>query len=421
MKHNSEQVSLFSDQFMPHGHCYFWEPTILWTNVGSDAIIALAYFSIPITLVFFLLKKQELMKANMRYAWVVVLFATFIMACGVTHLFNIWTVWTPSYALHGFVKLLTAVVSLATAVAIIPLVPKLLTLKSAEELEKINADLIEEIQRRERAETENIELADALEKLENAQSLLVRQEKLASLGEMVSGLAHEVNTPIGIALSASSTLNDTTDQLMKEFEAGTIRKSSLLDGLTKARQASTLALNNANRAAEIIAAFKTVSVDQASSAMRSIELGEYIDEVLLNLHPKLKQTKLDVSVKRDAPIQMHTTPGVISQVFTNLIENSILHGYDEPKEGQICISLEEKDSSIEIVYSDDGKGIPADEQERVFEQFFTTRREKGGSGIGLYLVRDLIESALGGSVELSNNNPNGVRFKISMPKSNLVA
>ena len=280
------------------------------------------------------------------------------------------------------------------------------------ELQKARDNLADQVKESQRA---NQELSRAMDQLRQTQNQLVQTEKMASLGGLVAGVAHEINTPVGVGVTAASGLKAKTEELVTEYREGKIRRSSL-DEYTEYAVASTnMILRNLERAADLIRSFKQVAVDQSSSEKRRFALREYIDEVLLSLRPQIKKTKHVVIVECPDALVMNSFPGALSQVLTNLIMNSLIHAFNDDDTGQLKVDVAQDGDRVEIIYSDNGKGIPPEHHEKVFDPFFTTRRGSGGSGLGMHIVFNLVTTRLGGSIELLPGEEQGARFRIRIP------
>ncbi len=266
-------------------------------------------------------------------------------------------------------------------------------------------------------EKSNEILNQTLVRLKKTQEQLVNQEKMASLGGLVAGVAHEINTPIGVGVTASSTLHSATEEALVQYESGKLTDSGLRRYMSTAIQSATIILTNLNRAANLIHSFKQVAVDQTSSETRKFRLLEYIDEILLSLRPRIKKTHIDVVVDVDPAIEIHSYPGAISQVLTNLVMNSLIHAFPEEQEGEIRISAEcDSKGIITLNYSDDGVGMPEQSLQKIFDPFFTTRRGSGGSGLGMHIVYNLVSQQLRGTIEVRSELGKGVQVILTFPK-----
>jgi two-component system NtrC family sensor kinase len=283
--------------------------------------------------------------------------------------------------------------------------------KVSDRLQNQLANLNQELAKR-RAEAE-----EALAQLTETQETLVQAEKLASLGALVGGVAHEINTPVGIALSCASHLADSTKRLAALFEADDIGIDDFQSYLATAADTTRLIQANCERAAALIGSFKQVAVDRTSSERRSFELAGYIAETLSSLSPKLRQNGHKVMIDCPVGIEMDGYPGALSQVLTNLVLNSATHGYDPGQPGTLRIAVEQSTpDQIRLVYSDDGKGIPEEYRNRVFDPFFTTRRGQGGTGLGLHILYNLVTGPMQGSVALEAEPGRGTRFVLTFPR-----
>ena len=262
------------------------------------------------------------------------------------------------------------------------------------------------------------ELLNSLHHLEMTRQELVQSEKLASLGGLVAGVAHEINTPVGIMVSAASFLRDKTVALREALGQGVVPKASLETYLNHAEESTRLLLSNASRTAALVQSFKQLAVDRTSDERRRFNLHDYIEETLLSLRPKLKPTKHRVSMDCPTDIELDSYPGPLAQVLINLVINSLQHAYAEDESGAIKISVRPiGDDWIELRYSDDGKGIPEAVQDKVFEPFFTTRRHHGGSGLGLHLAYNIVTGKLDGTINVSSIPGQGTIFLLRLPRN----
>lgn len=276
------------------------------------------------------------------------------------------------------------------------------------------------IARRTQAEETAREAAEktalAYEDLKQAQESLVQSEKLAGLGSMVAGVAHEINTPVGIIMTSASVLNQATLQTSQAMAEGAVRKSDVSAYLETAGESARLILANAERAAHLIQSFKQVAVDQTSEQRRSFDLQKYLEELTTSLHPALKKGHVSVDVVCPAGLQMDSYPGLLAQVLTNLTMNSITHAFEPQQNGKIALNVSSTGENIKIVFCDDGHGIPAEHLPRIFDPFFTTRRGQGGTGLGLHIVFNIVTKQLGGAISVSNVEPRGACFELLIPR-----
>ncbi len=259
------------------------------------------------------------------------------------------------------------------------------------------------------------ELTQTLNTLKTTQAELIQAEKMAALGQLVAGVAHEINTPVGNALLAASVLNNETDSLTQVYDQGALKRSTLTSYLQTAQDSSDLILQNLQGAAALIQNFKQVAVDQTSHEQREFEIIPYIESVLTNLEPKLKQTCHTVAVTGDAALKTISYPGALSQIVTNLVMNSLLHAYEPGQAGYLRFEVTQHRDRIIIEYSDDGCGIPTEYQQKIFEPFFTTGRDQGGSGLGLHIVHNLVTQTLEGILRCESEVALGTRFILDLP------
>ncbi len=269
-------------------------------------------------------------------------------------------------------------------------------------------------------EHQNAALAQALNQLKQAQSELVRQEKLASLGQMVAGVAHEINTPLGICVTATSHLVQELKLTREELEAGQMTEESLEGFFDVVDQSLRIMTTNTQRAAALVRSFKQVAVDQSSGDIRSFNLAGYVNEVLLSLQPKLKgrPVKVEVSCPRD--LVLESFPGAVSQILTNMVMNSLVHGFersgDQERPGRIWIRAAPEGDSVAFEYGDDGAGMDADTLAKLFDPFFTTKRGNGGSGLGGHILYNLVTGALGGTVRVESSPGQGLQYYLRFPQ-----
>ncbi len=289
-------------------------------------------------------------------------------------------------------------------------------LRAEEECCMLNADLEQRVaDRTAELARANGELQAALENLRQAQSQLVLSEKLAALGGLVAGVAHEINTPVGVAISATSTMSEKNRHMADIYGRGEMKRSDLSEYLEATREGLEMSLLNLSRASDLIRSFKMVAADQISEERRSFNLREYVTQVLLSLRPKLKKTRHKVEVDCDEDLSVESYPGAFSQILTNFIVNTLTHAYDEGEEGVIRIGISRDDGTLSLVYSDDGRGMSPEVQERVFEPFYTTARSKGSTGLGLHIVFNIVTRTLGGTITCCSAPGHGTTFQVRVP------
>lgn len=253
--------------------------------------------------------------------------------------------------------------------------------------------------------------------LRQAMRQLVQSEKLAALGHLVAGVAHELNTPLGNARVVAGALAEQVEEFAHACESGPLRRSQLAAFVGRCREAARLLDRNTARAAELISQFKQVAIDQTSIRRRVFDLRQTVEELVASLRPQFKGRQHRVELDIPAALQLDSYPGPLEQVLTNLVSNSLLHGFDGVERGLIRLTAGEiDDRHIRLCYSDDGNGIADSVRDRIFDPFFTTRLGSGGSGLGLYISHNLVSSVLGGTLAVDGQPGQGVRFDIVLPK-----
>lgn len=260
------------------------------------------------------------------------------------------------------------------------------------------------------------QLMQALDELHDAQDKLVEAEKMAALGNLVAGVAHEVNTPLGVALTATTMLNDGRQQLVSTIEQGQLSKSQLDRFLTKAAESLQLTERNLERVARLISNFKQVAVDQMVTERREINLEEYLEEVMSTLSIELRRVGVTYSIESDPDITMLTTPGAMAQIFTNLTTNAIRHAFHDQGGALTIRAKKAPGDNIHIEFCDDGVGMSEDVLGKLFDPFFTTRRNDGGTGLGMSIVYNLVRQKLHGDIHVTSKPEKGTCFTLEMPR-----
>lgn len=260
------------------------------------------------------------------------------------------------------------------------------------------------------------ELQETIDNLNQAQDRLLQSEKMAALGGLVAGITHEVNTPVGISVTAISFLEERLTRLNTAYASKTLTPKMLEEFLDEAQQSTKLLQSNLGRASELIASFKQIAVDQASEAIRTINLCDYLHEIIRSLQPHFKKTQHQIEVNCADNIVLDCPAGAISQIFTNLLMNSLIHGFEFMQQGQIRITVLEDADNIDIRYMDNGKGLTEEQLGKLFHPFFTTKRDQGGSGLGAHITYNLVRQTLGGSIEVSSKPNEGLHYHICFPK-----
>jgi PAS domain S-box-containing protein len=289
--------------------------------------------------------------------------------------------------------------------------------QAADTVRQLNETLERRVLERTRQlEASNQELTQALKQLTSAQKQLVESEKMASLGGLVAGVAHEINTPVGIGVTAASHLEDKTRGILEEYKAGGLKRASLEAFLDVCDESSRMILSNLRRAADLIRSFKQVAVDRSTEERRVFALRAYLEEVLLSLRPHLKKTEHRVELSCDPELTMDSYPGAISQIVANLVTNSLLHAFPPGVAGRIAIAASLEDGMVRFVYSDNGKGMTEDALGKIFEPFYTTLRGKGGTGLGLHILYNLVTQKLHGTVHCASAPGQGLTFTLALPQ-----
>jgi PAS domain S-box-containing protein len=301
------------------------------------------------------------------------------------------------------------------------LVNKLPILDADGEIENIVTVALD-IGERKRVEFEMRKAKDAAEaalrNLRETQNSLIEAEKLAALGRLVAGVAHEVNNPVGISLTVASALERKTAMFTAEVARGELRRSSLNDYLETSRDASSQLVANLNRAAELIQSFKQVAADRNYSDQRSFDLGDLTEQVVMSLRPGLRKHNLTLNVDCQPNLMMNSYPGPYGQVLTNLFLNSVAHAFPDGKPGTVDIQVRESGKdNVEILFSDNGCGMSLDVRRRAFDPFFTTRRDQGGTGLGLHIVYSIVTNRLGGRLDLDSEPGGGTRIQMVLPRT----
>ncbi|WP_404397301.1 ATP-binding protein [Idiomarina loihiensis] len=259
----------------------------------------------------------------------------------------------------------------------------------------------------------NQRLESSLNNLRETQQQLIESEKMASLGGLVAGITHDVNTPIGISVTASSYLREKLDTLDQSLLNKELTQTQLKKFIEEGRESLNLLDSNLHRASDLISSFKQVAVDQASDAIRDINLKSYIEDLVQSLQPHLKKTNHQVRLECADDIFIRCPAGALSQIFTNLILNSLRHAFDGIDEGLMVISIRLEGETLQVHYSDNGNGLSETQLKRLFDPFFTTKRDQGGSGLGTHIVRNLVTQTLSGEISAESEPGKGLSYFFS--------
>jgi len=265
----------------------------------------------------------------------------------------------------------------------------------------------------------NNNLLKSIKKTHQAQDQLIQSEKMASLAGLVAGVAHEINTPVGVGVTAISHLSETVNNFKDRYNKGDLTKTELESFMDTASEATHLVLANLKRSADLIRSFKQIAVDQSSEEMRIIRLKQYIEETLISLKPKLNGTTHSIVQNCTCEQEIYCYPGALSQIITNLVMNSIIHGFEGRKNGKIILDVTVQNGHIFFNYSDNGNGISKENINKIFEPFYTTKRGQGGSGLGMSIVYNLVTQKLGGTIECCSEPNVSTTFMMHIPPIDL--
>jgi signal transduction histidine kinase len=290
--------------------------------------------------------------------------------------------------------------------------------KAAEqEIMRLNQDLEEKVAKRTHAlQLTNKELIDTLEQLHLYQGQVLEREKLLRLGDMVAEISHELNSPLGLGITTATTIQQSLHELKQSMQQSELSQRQLTEFLEQLDEACRILTRNLQRAGELIESFKHVAVDQCSEQDRTFNLKSFLNEVLLTLKPHLKKTRHQVHLFCPDNIVINSKPGALSQIIINLIQNSLQHGFQHIEQGNITISAAINSlQQLELVYQDDGCGMSDEIKKQVFAIYFTTAKDRGGSGMGMYLVQNIVYQLLGGELYLETSFNHGITLTIKIP------
>jgi len=294
--------------------------------------------------------------------------------------------------------------------------------KARDEAEEAKQRLIDVNQELEsRVEQRTAQLKAEIEERRAAQLSMMQAEKMAALGGLIAGVAHEVNTPVGVGVTAASHLHDSVRAFDEIYREGKMRRADLEELLQTARQSASILEINLSRASELIKSFKQVAVDQTGGEIRDVDLGTYLKEILTSLRPLFKNRAVEVVADIPDSFPVTLQAGAVAQIMTNLVTNALLHAFDEADKGEIRVIATRNDDMINLRFSDDGRGMTPEVTARVFDPFFTTRRGKGGSGLGLHIVYNLVTQVLQGEIRCESKVDHGTDFFLRFPEKSRVS
>jgi len=262
----------------------------------------------------------------------------------------------------------------------------------------------------------NKKLQTSVSDLSKTKKDLIEAEKMANLGQLVSSVTHEINSPLGISITTSSHLNHLSEELIKLYEKEEMSQDEFEHFLKKVQDLSSMLMINLNNTKNLVNSFKNIAVDQAIEDIRVFNVKKYFEEILLALKGITKKTNIKIYFTCDDSVFIKSYPGYFSQILTNFINNSVLHGFDKDEEGEIYIDIFNANKNIRLIYYDTGKGIKEENKDKIFEQYFTTRKGAGGTGLGLHIIKKIVNDKLDGSIRL-NHKEKGVEFLIIVPKN----
>lgn len=265
----------------------------------------------------------------------------------------------------------------------------------------------------------NAELQLTIDNLRATQEKLVATEKMAALGALVAGISHEINTPVGISLTGVSHFKEITEDIIDSFDKKKLSQTSLQAYFSKCEQVCQLTTVNLKKAATLISGFKQIAVDQTSEEQRKFNIKTYIDEILSSIHSVTKKAQIEIAVSCPDNIVVQSYPGAFSQILTNLIINSCIHGFKDESSGKIQIIIHLVEEHLSIQYSDNGVGISEQHLPKIFDPFFTTNRDNGGSGLGLNIIYNLVTNTFNGQIICQSTVSQGTDFNITLAMSSL--
>ena len=285
--------------------------------------------------------------------------------------------------------------------------------ESITDLNEQHAQLENEIEVRHQSE---LALAKSLTELKNTQSQLIESEKMAALGRLVAGVAHEINTPIGLSLTGISHFQITVKEVARLFDEGELEEDDFTRFINESQELSSTINNSLQRAADLIRSFKLVAVDQSAEEIRQFDIIQYLNETMISLRNKLKQSKVAFEINaKTAPLIINNYPGSWAQIFTNLIQNTLIHAYAPQSEGKVELNFYTEEDRLIFEFIDDGKGMTQETINKIFEPFYTTNRANGGSGLGMNVVFNIVRQKMHGTISVESDLDKGTKFVINVP------
>ena len=263
-------------------------------------------------------------------------------------------------------------------------------------------------------------LEKAIKDLHKAEEVLVNAEKMASLGRVIANISHDIKTPVGVIYTAVTHMEKQIKDIGSLYEKGELTETKFRECLEEAEELLDIIEKNAYRVSELLNSFKKVSAHGVSNVKMRIDLCAYIKDTIKSLEPMVKKEGHSIELECESGIEITTVPGAISQILTNLIENSLKHGFKDRRNGKIKITVKDEGNEVAIIYADNGAGMPEDVRKKIFEPFFTTDLSGGSTGIGMSIVYNLVKNVLNGEIELESQPQKGVKFTIRIPKFSLL-
>lgn len=273
-------------------------------------------------------------------------------------------------------------------------------------------------QLRQDLQTKNEQLQDSLDRLHSTQEQLVQAKKMAALGRLVAGIAHEINTPIGVGITAASFLEKKSREVSNLYASGRLPRSEFETYLRQSVDSTAAILNNLQKAAKLIQHFKQVAIDQHSEEQQRVNLKSYFSNLFAGLQAKYAPLPYQISLTCQEDLYVDIYPGMLVQIISHLFENSVLHGFECRQTGTISLDISRQGNRLLLLYRDNGKGMGSEQCEKIFDPFFTTKRAQGGMGLGMHIVYNLITQTLRGTIECQSKPEQGTTFSISLPLAN---
>ena len=426
---------MLSTIFIPHGHCYLWKTGLVSLHLISDSLITVAYFLIPIMLVYIVHNRDDV-----PFDWIFLCFGAFIILCGFTHLAEVWTLWHPNYWVSGWLKASTAAISLSTAILLFYLTPKLVAIPNVPKLEALNITLEKEITERKLIETklhlQTQHLEETLLELQRTQAQMIHAEKMSGLGQMVAGVAHEINNPVSFVYSNIVPAREYARDFIELLELYQQEYSQPLPKIKEKIEEIDLDFIKEDfmkllgsmevgteRIYKIVLSLRNFSrLDEAE--FKKVDIHDGIDSTLMMLGNQLKATSKHSEIQvikeyGDIP-DVECYPSQLNQVFMNIIANAI-DAFEEKSarqknnSNQIIISTHKVENFVKIIIADNACGIPSEIDSKVFDPFFTTKKVGKGTGLGLSISYEIVTDKHGGKLSFDSAPMTGTKFIIEIP------